>query len=66
MNTSVEGVRQADPEIRGVWTDGGYPTIKEIFPANLQAWKIEEKEARCLAASLPDGRMALRCYALRM
>ena len=50
-----------------LWLGSGYLTSKEICPTNLLAhWKIGEEQPWCLATNLPDKRLALRFYALRM
>jgi hypothetical protein len=50
-----------------VWLGSGYLTSKEIHPTNLLVhWKVGEEQPWCLATNLPDMKMALRFYALRM
>lgn len=50
-----------------VWLGHGYLTSKEIYPTNLLVhWKIGEDQPWCLATNLPDLKMALNFYSLRM
>jgi hypothetical protein len=49
------------------WLGRGYLTASEIYPVNLLVhWEVGEKEPWCLATNLPDLRMALQFYRLRM
>ena len=50
-----------------VWLGHGYLTGKEIYPINLLVhWKAGEDQPWCLATNLPEMKMALKFYALRM
>jgi len=50
-----------------VWLGHGYLTSKEIYPTNLLVhWKVGEDQPWCLATNLPDLKMALNFYSLRM
>jgi len=50
-----------------VWLGHGYLTSKEIYPTNLLIhWKVGEDQPWCLATNLPDPKMALNLYSLRM
>jgi len=50
-----------------VWLGHGYLTSKEIYPTNLLVhWKAGEDQPWCLATNLPDLKMALNLYSLRM
>jgi hypothetical protein len=50
-----------------MWLEYGYLTLKEIYPTNLLVhWKTGEDQPWCLATNLPDMKMALHFYALRM
>ena len=50
-----------------IWLGHGYLTSKEIYPTNLLVhWKIGEDQPWCLATNLPDLKMALNFYSLRM
>ena len=50
-----------------VWLGHGYLTSKEIYPTNLLVhWKVGEDQPWCLATNLPDSKMALGFYSLRM
>ena len=50
-----------------VWLGHGYLTSKEIYPTNLLVhWKVGEDQPWCLATNLPDLKMALNLYSLRM
>jgi hypothetical protein len=50
-----------------VWLGQAYLTSKEIYPINLLVhWKVGEEQPWCLATNLPDMKMALHFYALRM
>jgi len=49
------------------WLGHGYLTSKEIYPTNLLVhWKVGEDQPWCLATNLPDTKMALKFYSLRM
>jgi hypothetical protein len=49
------------------WLGRGYLTASEIYPVNLLVhWEVGEREPWCLATNLPDLRMALQFYRLRM
>jgi len=49
------------------WLGRGYLTVSEIYPVNLLVhWEVGEREPWCLATNLPDLRMALQFYRLRM
>ena len=49
------------------WLGHGYLTSKEIYPTNLLVhWKVGEDHPWCLATTLPDLKMALNLYSLRM
>jgi hypothetical protein len=49
------------------WLGKGYLTSSAIYPTNLLAhWKVGEEEPWCLATNLPDEKMALKYYRLRM
>jgi hypothetical protein len=49
------------------WLGAGYLTSKEIYPTNLLIhWQAGEEEPWCLATNLPDQKMALKYYRLRM
>jgi hypothetical protein len=50
-----------------VWLGHGYLTSKDIYPTNLLVhWKVGEDQPWCLATNLPDLKMALNFYSLRM
>lgn len=52
---------------QSVWLGQGYLTTKEIYPTNLLIhWQVGEEEPWCLATNLPDHKMALKYYRLRM
>jgi hypothetical protein len=49
------------------WLGKGYLTESQIYPVNLLIhWQIGVVEPWCLAANLPDRRMALQAYRRRM
>ena len=49
------------------WLGHGYLTASAIYPTNLLIhWKTGEEEPWCLATNLPDHKMALKYYRLRM
>jgi hypothetical protein len=49
------------------WLGHGYLTASAIYPTNLLIhWKTGEEEPWCLATNLPDLKMALKYYRLRM
>ncbi|MCC7571235.1 IS4 family transposase [Candidatus Micrarchaeota archaeon] len=49
------------------WLGKGYLTESQIYPVNLLIhWQIGGVEPWCLAANLPDRRMALQAYRRRM
>jgi hypothetical protein len=50
-----------------IWLGHGYLSLKEIYPTNLLVyWKTGEDQPWCLATNLPDMKMTLHFYALRM
>lgn len=52
---------------QSVWLGKSYLTAKEILPVNLLIhWKVGEKEPWCLATNLPDRKLTLHFYQLRM
>jgi hypothetical protein len=49
------------------WLGDGYLTASAIYPTNLLIhWQTGEEEPWCLATNLPDQKMALKYYRLRM
>ena len=49
------------------WLGAGYLTASEIYPTNLLIhWQAGEEGPWCLATNLPDHKMALKYYRLRM
>ena len=49
------------------WLGKGYLTSKEIYPTHLLIHRqVGEDEPWCLATNLPDHKMALKYYRLRM
>lgn len=52
---------------QSVWLGKGYLTEKEIYPVYLLVhWKVGEDQPWCLATNLPDRRLTLQAYRLRM
>lgn len=50
-----------------LWLGRGYLTASHIYPTNLLVhWEAGEDEPWCLATNLPDRRMALKYYRLRV
>jgi hypothetical protein len=50
-----------------IWLGHGYLTAKNAYPTNLLIhWQTGEEEPWCLATNLPDYKMALKYYRLRM
>lgn len=52
---------------QSVWLGKAYLAEKEIYPVYLLVhWKVGEEEPWCLATNLPDRRLSLQAYRLRM
>jgi hypothetical protein len=52
---------------QSVWLGYGYLTLKEIYPTHLLVhWKAGQDQPWCLATNLPDSKMTLKFYVLRM
>jgi hypothetical protein len=50
-----------------LWLGHGYLTSKAIYPSHMLVhWKIGEEQPWCLATNVPDYKMALHFYSLRM